>query len=104
MKRTSRIVFGTAALTAVMTLSACGSGKNTEQSGATEITAEAMDQTEDTSEQSGDESTVYPTLDASTHETAEQAVEDSGEGRTEVHVFQLEEDFNPVIYGPPADK
>ena len=104
MKRKSRIVFGTAALTAAMALSACGSGKNTEQSGATGSTSEAVDQTEDTSEQSGDEATSYPTLDASTQASAEQASEDSGEGRTEIHVFQLEENFNPVVYGPPEDK
>ena len=104
MKRKSRIVFGTAALTAAVALSSCGSGKKSEQSGSAGITSEAVDQTVDTSEQSGDESTSYPTLDASTQASAEQAAEDSGEGRTEVHVFQLEENFNPVVYGPPEDK
>ena len=123
-RRKSRIILGTTAVAAALTFGGCSGSQNTspaesntavtaqENTAETADTAKTAAETADTAKTAGEEADTDVTAAAA--DTSETAAEDetaveaaTGEYAPpetyEIEVFDVNENYNSVVYGPPAE-
>ena len=112
-RKKGRIILGTTAVAAALTLGGCSGGGNTApQTGNTaEVTADTAVEAE-TVEAPQAAQTAETEQEAAAAETASEALtegepqneENAGETIRDFEVFDPEDNYNVVVYGPPKDK
>ena len=108
-RRKGRIILGTTAVAAALTLGGCAGGGNTApQTGSTaavtsdtaaEAKTEDAPQTADTAQEAMTAETASDTQTAEKHESEE----NEGETIRDFEVFDPADNYNNIVYGPPKD-
>lgn len=101
-KRKGRIILGTTAVAAALTLGGCAGGNTAPQAGSTAaVTSDTASEakTEDVPEEAQTAETASDT------QTADKPKNEENEGETirDFEVFDPADNYNNIVYGPPKD-
>ena len=107
-KRKGRIILGTTAVAAALTLGGCAGSTNPSAEAGSSTAFTAQESTENTADlaQSGTEKTADPAQaqqGATTESSAEASSAGAGNTIGDFEVFDPIDNINEVVYGPPQD-